>query len=96
MSRIKDEEVVSKKDWLSSIRGQETISVTAGANARSPIYILSDGEVFLVIRSNEVFVLTLNQMIEHMDLLMKSDTVAFATFTNVILNWTSVSPITLL
>ena len=96
MSRIKDEEVVSKKDWLSSIRGQETISVTAGANARSPIYILSDGEGFLVIRSNEVFVLTLNQMLEHMDLLMKSDKVAFATFTNVILNWTSVSPITLL
>ena len=34
MSRVKDEKVVSKKDWLSAIRGQETISVTAGANSR--------------------------------------------------------------
>jgi hypothetical protein len=96
MSRVKDEKVVSKKDWLSAIRGQETISVTAGANSQSPIYILSDGEVFLVIRSNEVFVLTLNQMLEQMDLLMKSDTVAFATFTQVIINWPSSTPITLL
>ena len=39
-----------------------------------------------MIRSNEVFVLTLNQMLEQMDLLMKSDTVAFATFTQVIIN----------
>jgi len=96
MSRVKDEKVVSKKDWLSAIRGQETISVTAGANYQSPIYILSDGEVFLVIRSNEVFVLTLNQMLEQMDLLMKSDTVALATFTQVIINWPSSTPITLL
>jgi len=96
MSRIQDEKIVSKKDWLSVIRGQETISVTQGANSRSPIYIISNGDIFLVVRHREVLVFTLEQMLKRMDFFMKSDRLAFATFTNVILNWPSVSPLNLL
>jgi len=82
-----DEQVLLPEDWFDYIRGKATLSASVSAKSNRPSYIYTNGDFFLLIQNQDVYVLTRPQIQESLKYFVK-DSLLVATFAMPLLNWT--------
>ncbi len=90
-----NEKILSPEDWFDYIRGKATLSVGMSAKSNQPSFIYTNGEVFLLIQNQDVYVLGKTEIQESMKYFVK-DNLLVSTFAAPVLNWTFNFPAKLL
>jgi hypothetical protein len=86
-----NEKIISPDDWFDYIRGKATLSVGLSAKSNQPSFIYTNGDVFLLIQNQDVYVLGKSEMEESFKYFIK-DTLLVTTFAMPVLNWSSNFP----
>jgi hypothetical protein len=90
-----NEKILSPDDWLDYIRGKATLSVGLSTKSNQPSFIFTNGDVFLLIQNQEVYVLGTPQIQESLKYFVKNS-ILVSTFALPVLNWTFNFPAKLL
>ena len=82
-----NEKSLSPDDWFDYIRGKATLSLSMSAKSNRPSFIFTNGDVFLLIQNQDVYVLDKPQIQESLKYFVK-DRLLVTTFAVPVLNWT--------
>mgnify|MGYP003964550479 CR=1 FL=1 len=82
-----NEKILSPEDWFDYIRGKATLSLSMSAKSNQPSFIYTNGNVFLLIQNQDVYVLGKPQIQESLKYFVK-DSLLVTTFAVPVLNWT--------
>jgi len=82
-----NEKILSPDDWFDYIRGKATLSVSMSTKSNRPSFIYTNGNVFLLIQNQDVYVLGKSEMQESLKYFVK-DSLLVCTFAVPVLNWT--------
>lgn len=93
---LANEKIMDIEDWIEYIRGKVTLSVGVSAKSKRSSFIYTDGEVFLLILNQDVFVFDSDSNFKNSMKYFIKDELLVATFAQPLLNWTHNFPTKLL